>query len=162
MSSTTAIQLIELEAPNSSIRAPPQLSNRKLGRSTNEEVLQASRQADSEVPEGGYGWVVITSGAILLWWSLGTTYAWGVIQSALVEDGLASPAVLSFIGSLQAALVSALALVSSRIMWSLGVRWTAIASATIMAASEILSSFTVGNVGGLFFCSGALKGIGIR
>jgi hypothetical protein len=165
MSSTTAIQLTELEgATSSAYQAPnPQqdISKRKGGRST-DEILQASRIADSEVPDGGYGWVIVLSGAVQLWWSLGTTYAWGVMQAALVEKDLASPATLSFIGSLQAALISALAIVNSTVMTRLGPRWTAVMGAAFMGLSEILASFTVDNVGGLFFCSGALKGIGVR
>lgn len=167
MSTTTSVQLSELDAAGATSTAfqPPQthqeVSQRKGGRST-DEVLQASRVADSEVPEGGYGWVIVLSGAVQLWWSLGTTYAWGVMQAALVDKGLASPATLSFIGSLQAAFISVLAIVNSTIMTRLGPRWTAVVGAAFMGLSEILASFTVNNVGGLFFCSGVLKGIGVR
>lgn len=171
MASSTAIQLTEVGGvgPTSNLTDAPTasgLNNRggggKNGSRTADEVLQASLVADSEVPDGGYGWVVVTSGLVLLWWSLGTTYAWGVMQSALVEKGLASPATLSFIGSLQAALISVLAIANSRTMRWLGVKWTAVAGAACMGLSQIISSFTVDNLGGLFFCCGVLMGVGVR
>ena len=105
MSSTTAVQLTELQP------TPSSATQRRVATSQ-DEALQASLAADANVPDGGYGWVVVASGAVLLWWSIGMTYAWGVMQAALVEDGLSKPATLSFIGSLQAALVSALAIVN--------------------------------------------------
>nr|WOD45491.1 hypothetical protein [Trichoderma atroviride] len=125
-----------------------------------DHVLEASREADSTVPEGGYGWAIIAGGFVLLWWSLGTTYAWGVMQTALVGDGLADPAVLSFVGSLQAALISALAIVNSLVVRKAGVRATAMLGAACMGGSEILSSFTIHNVGALFFTSGIVMGMG--
>lgn len=165
MSTTSAIQLTELDGQFSQrSHAPPPVttSPRKNGSRATDDVLQASRLADSEVPEGGYGWVVVLAGAVQLWWSLGTTYAWGVMQSALVDRGLASPATLSFIGSLQAALISALAIANSTVMTRLGARWTAVLGAAFMGVSEVLAGFTVDNIGGLFFCSGVLKGVGVR
>lgn len=36
-----------------------------------DDVLQASAIADAEVPDGGYGWVVITGCAIVTWWFIG-------------------------------------------------------------------------------------------
>jgi hypothetical protein len=161
MSTTTGVQLTELAAPYS------EASQRPMARATAtnkvkapDAVLEASRAADSEAPDGGYGWVVIGAGAVLLWWSLGITYAWGVVQSALVDDDLANPATLSFIGSLQAALISALAIIETRIMRSIGTRYTAMLGAAFMGVSGILSSFTTNNVGGLFFTAGVLMGVG--
>ncbi|KFH41632.1 putative transporter-like protein [Hapsidospora chrysogenum ATCC 11550] len=127
-----------------------------------DDILQQSRAADLAVPDGGYGWVVVASGAVILWWSVGLTYAWGIMQAALADDGLASPAVLSFVGSLQAALVSVLAIVCARVMRWLGARRTVLMAVVFMAGSEILASFTVRNVGGLFVTSGVLMGIGVR
>ncbi|KAK1243453.1 hypothetical protein MKX07_004081 [Trichoderma sp. CBMAI-0711] len=126
-----------------------------------DHVLVASREVDSTAPEGGYGWVIVGGGFVLLWWSLGTTYAWGVMQTALVADGLADPAVLSFVGSLQAALISALAIVNLLVVRKTGVRAAAMLGAACMGGSEILSSFTVKNVGALFFTSGVVMGLGV-
>ncbi|KAH0527034.1 hypothetical protein TsFJ059_002078 [Trichoderma semiorbis] len=163
-STTTAIELATSSAPspawslrNSSLKETQPSKTFTV----TDHVLEASREADSTAPEGGYGWVIVASGFILLWWSLGTTYAWGVMQTALVADGLADPAVLSFIGSLQAALISALAISNSFVVRKTGVRAAAMLGAACMGGSEILSSFTIKNVGALFFTSGILMGIGV-
>jgi len=154
MSSTTAVQLTELQP------TPSSATQRRVATSQ-DEALQASLAADANVPDGGYGWVVVASGAVLLWWSIGMTYAWGVMQAALVEDGLSKPATLSFIGSLQAALVSALAIVNSKLMRSLGARCTLMLAVALMGGSQILAGFAIKSVGGLFFTSGVLSGIGV-
>lgn len=156
---TTAIELHESSAA-SSTRGP--YSSGNIGDASTDDVLQASRLADSTVPDGGYGWVVVAGGAVVLWWALGTTYAWGVMQRALVEDELSTPATLSFIGSLNAALISALAIVNSRLMRAIGMRWTAVLGVAVTGGSEILSSFAVKNIGALFFTSGVLMGTGVR
>lgn len=43
-------------------------------------VLEASRMADSTVPDGGYGWVIIAGCAIVAWWNIGVSYTWGVVR----------------------------------------------------------------------------------
>ncbi|KAJ6437430.1 putative AC transposase [Purpureocillium lavendulum] len=128
--------------------------------SSSEDALLASEQVDSTVPDGGYGWVIVASGAAILWWSVGTTYAWGVIQEALVEEGLSGPAVLSFVGSLGAALVSVFAIFNAWLVRFVGVRAIGMAGIGFMGGSEILSSFATKNVGALFFTSGFLYGVG--
>ncbi|GKT89108.1 major facilitator superfamily transporter [Colletotrichum tofieldiae] len=103
-------------------------------------ILRASREADSAVPEGGYGWVV----------------------SALIDDGLGTPAVLSFVGSLAAALISATAIVNSRVMRRIGPRKTGLLGIALLGVSELLSSFAVKNVGAMFATSGVIMGLGMR
>ena len=106
--------------------------------------------------------MVVSGCAVLVWWFVGTTYSWGVIQAALVEEGLSTPAVLSFVGSLAAALISALAVVNSRLMRILGVQRTGMLGISLMGSSEILSGFATKNVGALFATSGVMMGLGIR
>ncbi|KAL7921459.1 major facilitator superfamily domain-containing protein [Trichoderma austrokoningii] len=161
-STTTAIELATSSASShvGSLRNSSGRKNEVFKTFTaTDHVLEASREADSTAPEGGYGWAIVAGGFVLLWWSLGTTYAWGVMQTALVADGLADPAVLSFVGSLQAALISALAIVNSLVVRKTGA--AAMLGAACMGGSEILSSFTVHNVGALFFTSGVVMGLGV-
>lgn len=162
--STTAIQLTETRVPtlHDDVPASGVAERRRRRNPPEDDVLQASRAADSEAPDGGYGWVVVTAGAVLLWWSMGTTYAWGILQAALVERGLAGPATLSFVGSLQAALISALAIVNTRLMRVLGTRWMAMLGVGFLGLSAIFSGFAVDNIGALFFTSGILMGMGVR
>lgn len=127
-----------------------------------DDVLALSRAADASVPDGGYGWVVVAAGSAMLWWSVGAVYAWGVMQAALVEEGLSGPAVLSFVGSLSAAAVSIFAIVNARIMRILGPRKTGALGMTLLGASAMLSGFTVRSVGGLFCTVGVMMGFGAR
>ncbi|KAI0191673.1 major facilitator superfamily domain-containing protein [Xylaria flabelliformis] len=143
----TALQREPIEAPRSD-------------NSSADPVLEASRLADSDVPEGGYGWVVVASCAILSWWTVGTSYAWGVVQGALVEGGLSSPATLSFVGALGPTLLAAVATLNSRIMRMIGVRYTGMLGAFLIGLAQILAGFAVKSVPGLFVTEGVLLGLG--
>ncbi|KAI1756905.1 major facilitator superfamily transporter [Xylaria castorea] len=143
----TALQREPIEAP-------------KSDNESGDPVLEASRLADSDVPEGGYGWVVITSCAILSWWTIGTSYAWGVVQGALVEEGLSSPATLSFVGALGPTLLAAVATLNSRIMRIIGVRYTGMLGIFLIGLAQILAGFAVKSVPGLFVTNGVLLGLG--
>lgn len=125
-------------------------------------VLQASRDNDSAVPDGGYGWVVVGGCAVVSWWMLGTPYSWGVMQGALVDEGISTPAVLSFVGSLAATLISALAIVNSRVMRMLGPQKTGMLGISLLSLGGILSSFAFTNIGALFATSGVVTGLGLR
>ncbi|KAH0338731.1 MFS general substrate transporter, partial [Aureobasidium melanogenum] len=123
-------------------------------------IVEASRIADSTVPEGGYGWVVIVGCATLTWWYLGMSYSWGIMQSALVERGLSSASTLSFIGSLCVTFNSILALAHARFIRLVGTRQAALVGIICLGSGSILSGFCTESVGGLFFTSGAIMGIG--
>lgn len=143
-----------------------------------DDIAEASRIVDAGVPEGGYGWVALAACGILCFWfgayrcgkspprveictnchcelsTVGTTYCWGVIQSALVESGLSSASTLSWIGSLAIACNALLAVISARVLRSLGSQHTAFCGISFLAAGEILAGFSVHNVGGLFVTAG--------
>ncbi|KAI1304534.1 major facilitator superfamily domain-containing protein [Xylaria venustula] len=141
------------------------LQRETIGTSTNDNgstdpVLEASRLADSDVPDGGYGWVVVASCAVLSWWTIGTSYSWGVIQGALVQEGLSTPAVLSFVGALGPTLLAAVAILNSRIMRMIGVRYTGMLGVFLIGLAEILAGFAVNSVPGLFITEGVLLGLG--
>ncbi|KAH7126682.1 major facilitator superfamily domain-containing protein [Dendryphion nanum] len=124
-------------------------------------ILAASRNDDSDLPEGGYGWVVVAGCFTVAFWAVGTSYAWGIIQSALIEEGVSNAAVLSFVGSLAAALIAALAIVNSRVMRAFGPQKTGMLGIVFMGLSEMLTSFSYRNVGGLFSTGGVVMGLGI-
>lgn len=155
---TTAIEL----QPQPETLTARDSRDRQSANDEADHIIQASRLADSAVPDGGYGWVVIAGCAIIGWWAVGTSYCWGVIQSALVEDGLSSPAILSFVGSMATAFISALAIVTSRLTRFLGARYVGMMGMVLIGLSELLSSFAVHNIGGLFATAGVLMGLGMR
>ncbi|KAI1495823.1 MFS general substrate transporter [Biscogniauxia marginata] len=123
-------------------------------------LLRASQVADSDVPEGGYGWVVVAACAVLSWWVIGTSYSWGVIQGALVEEGLSTPAVLSFVGALGPTMLASTAIFNSRIIRLLGLRNAGLVGISLIGFAEILSSFAVKSVPGLFVTEGVVLGFG--
>lgn len=152
-SSTVTIQRGD---PSTTLPAAPPTS------SAEDPILAASRLADSSVPDGGYGWVVVLGCAVVTWWFIGTSYSWGVMQSALVKDGLSTPSTLAFVGSLSAALISALAIINGRVVRWLGSRRTGLVGVTLLGLAELMSSFAVTNVAGLFITSGVVLGLGMR
>jgi hypothetical protein len=75
MASTTRTTAVELSSRNNITSTDPQESSSVIEDDTT-DILAASRLADSTVPEGGYGWVVIFACSVITFWFVGTTYAW--------------------------------------------------------------------------------------
>jgi hypothetical protein len=125
-------------------------------------IIQASLLADSQAPDGGYGWVVVFACSALTFWFVGTTYSWGVLQAALVEQQLSPPSTLAFIGSLTATCISLLALVNARMIRAMGARNGGMLGVALLGLGGILSGFTTRNLGGLFVTTGVIEGIGTR
>ncbi|KAH7327933.1 major facilitator superfamily transporter [Stachybotrys elegans] len=157
-STTTAI---ELQPPHATRPQQTVGIGQHDSQSDLDPVLQAPPPGESPVPDGGYGWVVVAGCTVVAWWQIGTPYSWGIIQGALAEEGISSPVILSFVGSLAASLISALAIVNSVAMRRFGSRKMGMLSMTLMALSEFVSSFTFKNVGGLFATSGVMMGLGV-
>ncbi|XWW98942.1 hypothetical protein V2A60_006946 [Cordyceps javanica] len=124
-------------------------------------ILEASRLADSTVPDGGYGWVIIGACAVVSFWLTGVNYSWGVMQSALVDKGLGSPSTLSFAGSIPATLISVLAMVNARVIRRVGARWTAVAGVAVIGVAQLLAGFATGSVPALYVTAGVMLGVGM-
>ena len=116
----------------------------------------------STVPEGGYGWTVVSICALLTFWFNGISGSWGIIQAALLQSQLTSTSTstISFVGTLGLACIVAFGLFAVRFMRLFGIRTTALLGVALVSAGEITSSFTTSNVGGLFGTSGVLFGLG--
>lgn len=127
---------------------------------TTDEVLQASLQADAEVPDGGYAWVVISACAVVTWWFIGTAYCWGVLQAALVREGVASSSTLAFVGSLAPACISFLGIVDARIIRKVGTQRSAVVGIFLVGLGEVLSGFAMRHIGALFVTAGVIVGVG--
>ena len=129
---------------------------------TADDIVQQSRIADATVPEGGYGWVVVGACSVLAFWFVGTSYSWGVLQDALVKRGLSSASTLSFVGSLAVACIAILAIINAGLTRALGARRVSMAGISLVALGEVLSGFSMDNVGGLFVTTGIIMGVGCR
>ncbi|ETN39888.1 uncharacterized protein HMPREF1541_06114 [Cyphellophora europaea CBS 101466] len=88
------------------------------------------------------------------------TYSWGVIQAALIENKVASPSTLSFVGSLAVACNAAFAIPNGRLTRALGARKVALLGVSLMGLGQILSGFSQSNIGGLFITAGLMMGYG--
>ncbi|KAH8815582.1 putative monocarboxylate transporter [Xylogone sp. PMI_703] len=124
-------------------------------------IVQASLLLDSQVPDGGYGWVVLFALSIITFWFVGTTYCWGVIQADLVKEHVGSASTLSFVGSGACACISFLALVNGKVIRRIGARSAALLGVGLMGVGEVGSGFLTKSVGGLFVFSGGIMGVGV-
>lgn len=150
------------KTPNHPTELPSSANTSYFDPADPDNIVLASLLADSQVPDGGYGWVVVFACSVLSFWFVGTTYSWGVIQAALVEQNLSNPATLSFVGSLTCACNSLFALLNARIIRWAGARKTALAGITLFGGGQILSGFTAHSVAGLFVTMGLIMGMGVR
>ena len=160
--STSNSTAIELSSPQSESTTAHIRQTHTATQPTPDNILHASQIADSTVPDGGYGWAVIFGGSVLAFWFVGTIYSWGIIQAALLKEGLSSASTLSFVGSTLSADVSFLALINARIIRLLGARRTALIGTTLLGMGEILSGFATKNLAGLFVTVGVVMGPGVR
>ncbi|KAJ5912494.1 hypothetical protein N7504_001377 [Penicillium tannophilum] len=125
-----------------------------------DEVMQQSLLADSQVPDGGYGWVLIFACAVVTWWFVGVSYTWGVMQAALVDGMGYSSSTLAFVGSLCPACISLLAVPNATLISKIGARITALTGIFLLGLGSILSGFATHSVVGLFMTWGFVGGLG--
>lgn len=78
-----------------------------------------------------------------------------------MEKGLSTPATLSYVGSLAVSLISCMAILNARIIRAIGAQRTTFLGILLLGVSEIISSFTLSNLAGLFITSGVILGLGI-
>jgi MFS family permease len=78
----------------------------------------------------------------------------------LKEDGLASSSTLSFAGGLTSAMISFLAIINSNIIKRFGSKAVLLVGVTILGLGEVLSGWTVNNIGGFFVTVGFVMGVG--
>lgn len=156
----TAVQLNRLEAEGVSRRNAPSSVLPEDSSTQDDPILQASRLADADVPDGGYGWAVIFACATVTWWTVGFSYSWGILQREFVEDGLSTPGTLAFVGSVGSCLNGALAIFGGRLVRTLGAQTAGLLGVGLVGLALLLSSFSTKNLGGLFFCTGVILGAG--
>jgi len=117
--------------------------------------------AEGDYPEGGrQAWCAVAGSAITFWWFIGIMYSWGIIQDALIEAQVGSPAVIATIGSLGAGLEVFLSVPASKICARLGNQKTAFIGSSLVGLGLVLTSFCTHSVAGLFICMGFIYGTG--
>ena len=126
------------------------------------DIVDMSQETNPITPEDGHRWTVIFACFLISFWSVGTVYSWGVVQAALLKNGLSSPSTLSWIGSLAFTCIALLAIINARVIALLDARLTAYIGLSLLSMGQILSGFLIEHVSGLFISAGIISGIGIR
>ncbi|SCN65734.1 unnamed protein product [Fusarium fujikuroi] len=103
-------------------------------------VLNAAFVQETTVPDEGYGWTAVFGCAEITWWFVGTTYSWGVVQTALVEEGVSGAPTLRFVGSLTVSCIAILAVANARIVSGIGAQKLAFLGVTLLGGGEILAA----------------------
>ncbi|KIY53295.1 MFS general substrate transporter [Fistulina hepatica ATCC 64428] len=116
--------------------------------------------AFDSVPDGGYGWVIVAACSMIMFFSVGGTYSWGVIQARLAAENLAKNSTLAFIGSLSTSFVALGAIANGHVIRLLGTRNAAILGCFLLGFGQILSSFCTKSVPALFITYGLIDGLG--
>lgn len=116
----------------------------------------------SDLPESGYGWVILSACAVLAWWFVGINYTWGVLQATFVDDGVAQASTLSFVGSLAMAWAPLLAIANAKMIKWIGTQKAALLGVSLIGLGEILGNFATRSISGLFICIGCITGVGAR
>ncbi|KAI6891439.1 hypothetical protein KC318_g13774 [Hortaea werneckii] len=160
MSSTSTIEL--------RTASPVETSYNHTPASENKDESHASPGNDStdpatQVPDGGYGWVIVSCCSLFTFHFNGLNGSWGILQNHLLEKHLPSVPTytIAFVGSLALATEVAFGVLSARLVSWIGFRTAAIAGVLILGLSEVFSGFATSSVGGLFGTSGLMAGIGI-
>jgi len=122
----------------------------------------ATPTPDTPVPDGGYGWIAVLGCAVITWWFVGTTYSWGILQAALVRQGLSEASTLSFVGSLTVACIAFFAVANARIVTEIGAQKLDFLGVTLLGIGEVVAGFAVRDVGALFATVGVVMGVGTR
>ncbi|KAF5655455.1 monocarboxylate transporter [Fusarium sp. NRRL 25303] len=125
----------------------------------NEE--EPPEHATSAIPDGGYGWTIVASCFILLFWINGYTTAWGVLQAAIVQSPRLHTNIrtITFVGSLYMACMVAFGLISVRLSREYGIRITSVVATIFFGSGLIITSFTLEHLAGLFCIAGLLVGL---
>lgn len=152
---TTAVELPNLNHSNERQR-----NLASAPEAVEDDIMRESLIADSQVPDGGYGWILIFACAVVTWWFVGASYTWGVMQAELVEKKGYSSSTLAFVGSLCPACISLLAVPNATVIRKIGARVTALLGISLLGLGSILSGFAVDSIVGLFMTWGFVGGLG--
>ncbi|KAG6376060.1 major facilitator superfamily domain-containing protein [Boletus reticuloceps] len=113
-----------------------------------------------EVPDGGYGWVVVSACSLITAFYVGGFYSWGILQAGLANQKFAQDSTLAFVGSVAVSWVAIGAVPNSWVIHWLGARNAAMLGCFLLGFGQVLNSFSAKSIGGLFFTNGIVIGMG--
>lgn len=165
---STASSQIELQRPSvitttdstGSIIRTAEYEDARARRLADDETIPPA-DATSQLPNGGrQAWTMVFVSAMFTFWFNGIGNSWGVLQSALLKQGLTSTSTLSFVGSLSITCAVAFSLLSVRLMRLIGAKWAGLIGIVMLGLGILTSGFTTSSVAGLFGTTGILFGTG--
>ncbi|TFK72538.1 MFS general substrate transporter [Pluteus cervinus] len=172
MADVETVKLDTLPSSNVSVRVAPSsgppstvgLSERRHVTAPSPDTFSSGSitaiASPDEFSEGGYGWVVVAACSVLMFFSIGGCYSWGVIQAQLANENLGPNSTLAFIGSISVSCIAFGALINGRLIRLLGSRKAALLASLFLGGGQILSGFSTHSIGGLFVTNGVLVGFG--
>ncbi|KAI5479812.1 hypothetical protein MNV49_002624 [Pseudohyphozyma bogoriensis] len=118
-------------------------------------------EALNTYPDGGIqAWLQVVFGFFMFFTTIGSVYSWGVVQDALVEEGLSSSSTLAFVGSTQAVMQALLAIPFTGFVRRYGPRPACLVAATCTVVGPVIAGSSTHSVIGLVFGQGVIFGIG--
>ena len=157
--SATQTETIELAVAGQPGRSS---SCNRSSEQTVENDSSSGRSTFEAIPDGGYGWVVVTACSTVTFTINGWSGSWGILQTALLQEHVQSGSTtsLSFVGSLSIAMAVALGLFAVRLSHLIGSRNSMLLGVLLMGMGIFLSSFAIHNLAALFVTSGISFGTG--
>ncbi|KAJ3112066.1 hypothetical protein HDU96_004991 [Phlyctochytrium bullatum] len=111
-------------------------------------------------PDGGWqAWMVVFGSFMVHFVVLGVQYSFGVYATYFIKQGKGSPATVSFVGTLGAAVLPALGMVSGRLAEKFGFQRMIYIGTSIFALGLLLASFCT-EIWQLFITQGFMTGLG--
>lgn len=164
MSAIETIQLRQYITTKASISrlVQPRTQSEEAIVSPSNEPDSTATNVTTAIPDGGYGWVIVASSALITFWFNGLFGSWGVIQTALLSSTLQDTptSTITFVGSLNLCLSVAFGLLGVRLITVMGARITGLIGIALIGLGEIAGSFTTSKLGGLFSLIGVMVGAG--
>jgi len=163
MSSTTQTLRVETHAVESHELSWTSGEERQAVNQIDASSPTEAQFSTTAIPDGGYGWTIVASAAVITFWNNGLMNCWGILQTAMLNSTLSHvpTATVSFVGALTLALGPACGLIAIRFSHRFGSRVTSISGVTLMGLGLICAGWSTENVGGLFVTVGVMSGVGI-
>lgn len=167
--STTTTTIVALQRPSLQLTPPSYSTEYELEDYTgtpqrnndDEATLREGTVSVSAIPDGGWSaWSSVIASSVFAFWINGISNVWGVMQAALLKQGLTSTSTLSFVGSLSITICVVLSLLSVRFMRLIGARNAVLVGITMLGLGQLAAGFTTSNIAGLFGTTSTVSGIG--
>ncbi|KAI7190247.1 hypothetical protein KC352_g21748, partial [Hortaea werneckii] len=115
MSSTSTIELRAAPPVETSYNHTPLIENEDQSRAPAKEE---SSNPTTQVPDGGYGWVIVSCCSLFTFHFNGLNGSWGILQNHLLEKHLPSVPTytIAFVGSFALATEVAFGVLSARLV----------------------------------------------